>query len=285
MRRTAVVVCLLGMVALGCSDQLGQKVVECEESLDRVTTSLILAAQAVPGSDYLPCVEILEPGWDYNHVIAETGRAQFTLDSDRMGDLFLAVTVSTVPAQCDVGDALPVESGHPGMDLAVEVIEETTEIAITVIPVAPRHRLFAGKLATTMRDDVFDGQTISIEVEESADLMADRVAAAHAAGRHVFIVDDEEVKNSTVRVRRVGGEEIAGEDPGEALADIADSVGDPVYRARWFYTFDGACIRYDFDASGIGAQTVAEDATEVLGFLDVEPLRQLARDAGYGGFE
>lgn len=285
MRRIAVVACLLGVIALGCSDQLGQKVVECQETLDRVTTSLILAAQAVPGSEYLPCVEILKPGWDYNHLIAETGRAQFTLDSDRMGFDFLAVTVSTVPSQCDAGNALPVESGHPGVDLAVEVLEETADIAVTVIPVAPRHRLFAGKLATTMRDEVFEGRPVSIEVDESTELMADRVAAAHEAGRHVFIVDDDDVRDFTVSVRRVGGEEVAGEEPEEALAEIAESVGAPVYRARWFYTFDGACIRYDFDASGIGAQTVAEDATEVLGFLDVEPLRQLGRDAGYGGLE
>lgn len=280
MSRLVATVALLAALAIGCSDQLGSTVVECQDPLDRVTNTLILAAQSVPGSTYLPCVELLKPGWDYNDLIAESGRAQFTLDSDRMGFAFLVVTVSEA---CDAGNALPVESHQPGTDLSVEVYEESSAIPITIIAVAPRHRLYAGKLSTSMRDEVFNGRPVDIVVDESTDLMADRVAAAHREGRDVFIVDDEDVKEFTVSVRRVGEDEVAGLDPEEALEDIGTDADDAVYRASWYYTFEGGCIRYDFDASGIGASTVARDATEALGFLDVEPLRQLGRASGYEG--
>lgn len=282
MPRSVATVVLLATLAVGCSDQLGSTVVECQDPLDRVTNTLILAAQSVPGSDYLPCVELLKPGWDYNDLIAESGRAQFTLDSDRMGPAFLVVTVTET---CAIGGALSVASDRLDIDFDVEVLEESSAIPITVIPVAPRHRLYAGKLATTMRDEVFNGRPIDIHVDESNDLMADRVAAAHREGRDVFIVDDDDVKDFTVSVRRVDEDEVAGVDPEDALEDIGEDADAAVYRARWFFNFDGGCIRYEFDAKGIGAGTVAEDATEALGFLDVEPLRQLARDSGYEGIE
>ncbi len=71
----------------------------------------------------------------------------------------------------------------------------------------------------------------------------------------------------------------------EALDEIEDDADDPLYRARWFYEFTGGCVRYDFDAEGEGAQSVDRDVAAAIGMYPMEALRELAREAGYRGFE
>ena len=101
----------------------------------------------------------------------------------------------------------------------------------------------------------------------------------------MIIVDDVEVDTGTVSLRRVGGDEDSGLDFESALAELEEDVDDPVYKARWFYTFEGGCIRYDIDAEGEGAQSVKSDVARAVGVYSMEELYELAREAGFRGFE
>ena len=101
----------------------------------------------------------------------------------------------------------------------------------------------------------------------------------------MIIIDDAEVDTETVSLRRVGDDEDSGLDFDAALAEIEDDVDDPVYEARWFYTFEGGCVRYDIDAKGEGAQTVKSDVARAIGLYPMEEIYELARQAGYRGFE
>jgi hypothetical protein len=283
MRRVSVVVALVAVLAASCSSQLGRGVLECASGAGDVTNTLILAAQAVPQSEYLPCVAGLKPGWEYQHLIAETGRAQFTLDSDRMGMAFLVVTLLE---SCDVGDANQVTGEPaPGVSRYADVFEASVDIPITVIPVADRHLDYAENVAFLYSQEIFNGRRVNAILNDSEDAIADKIATAHAGGRDVVIVDDVDVQNSTVSMRLVGEDEQSEVDRDEALAEIGEEADSAKYQARWFDVFAGGCVQYDFDAKGIGAETVAHDGLESLGLYPLEPLREVARDAGYGGFD
>ncbi len=283
MRRLVFAACVLAVLSAGCGEQqLGRRIVECEGSSQGLSTSIVLTAQAVPGTEYLPCVDALRPGWQFEHVQARSGQAYFTLDSDRMGMEFLRVTL--LPS-CDVGGARPVTSDEGDVDLSVEVLEENADFAIVVIPVANRHHNYAVSVVAHLMSESVRGRDISATLDESAAPISEKIASAHATGAPVIIIDDVEMDTGTVSVRRVGGDEESGLDFDAALEEIEDDVEESVYKARWFYTFESGCIRYDIDAKGEGAQTVKSDVARAIGMYPMEELYEFARQAGYRGFE
>jgi len=283
MRRLIFAACVLAVLSVGCSEQqLGRRIVECEGLSQELGTSTILTAQAVPGTAYIPCVEALRPGWKFEHVQARSGQAYFTLDSDRMGMEFLRVTL--LPS-CDVGAARSVVSDEGDVELSVEVLEENADFAVVVVPVASRHHNYAVSVVAHLMSESVRGRDISATLDESDAPISEKIASAHAAGTPVIIIDDSEVDTETVSLRRVGGDEESGLDFDAALDEIEDDVDGPVYKARWFYTFDGGCIRYDIDAEGEGAQSVKTDVARAIGVYPMEELYELARQAGYRGFE
>ena len=283
MRRLVFATCVLAVLSVGCGEQeLGRRIVECDGPSQALGTSVILTAQAVPGTEYIPCVEALRPGWQFEHVEARSGQAYFTLHSDRMGMEFLRVTL--LPS-CDIGAARSVASDERDVDLSVEVLEENADFAVVVIPVADRHHNYSVSVVAHLMSESIRGREITATLDESDAPISEKVASAHAAGAPVIIIDDVEVDTETVSLRRVGGDEDSGLDLDEAVAEIAGDVDDPVYKARWFYTFDGGCIRYDIDAEGEGAQSVKSDVARAIGLYPMEELYELARQAGYRGFE
>jgi hypothetical protein len=283
MRRLIAVICAVALLSVACGEQqLGRRIVECEGPARSLETSFLLTAQAVPGADFIPCVEALRPGWEFEHIQARSGQAFFTLDSDRMGDDFLRVTL--LPS-CDVGAAHEVDSDQLGTTLSIEVLEERTEFTVVVVPVAERHRSYAISVASLFTDDIVGRRSVKVALEDSDMPIADKIAAAHALGHPVVIIDDNEVATTTVSLRRVGEDEESGLSYTAALKEIEDDVASPLYRARWFYTFQGGCVRYDIDAEGEGAQSVDRDIADAIGMYPMEEMRKLARDAGYRGFE
>ena len=130
-----------------------------------------------------------------------------------------------------------------------------------------------------------NGREIVANLDESDQPISEKIASAHSAGNPVVVIDDAEVDTETVSLRRVGDDEDSGLDFDEALEEIEDDVEEPVYEARWFYTFDGGCVRYDIDAKGEGAQSVKTDVARAIGLYPMEELYELARQAGYRGFE
>ncbi len=285
MRRLLLVICAVALLSVACGDQqLGRRIVECEGPSRTLETSIVLTAQAVPGADFIPCVEALRPGWKFEHVQARSGQAYFTLDSDRMGDDFLRVTL--LPS-CDVGAAREVDSDEEDTILSIEVFEDRSDFGVVVIPVAPRHTADAEWAAAYFRSTTINGRDLVTTVDDSIGPISEKIESAHASGHPVLIIDDIDVDEdaATVSLRRVGEDEEPGLTYQEALVEIENDVDDPAYRARWFYTFVGGCIRYDIDAEGEGAQSVEHDISRAIGMYPMEELRKLARDAGYRGFE
>jgi hypothetical protein len=199
-----------------------------------------------------------------------------------MGLEFLRVTL--LPS-CDIGAATEVRSDERDVTLSVEVLEETAEFTVVVIPVADRHYDYAQWVAARLLSEEINGREIVATIDESDRPMSEKVSTAHATGSPVIIIDDAEADTETLSLRRVGDEEEPGLDFDAALAEISDDVDDPVYKARWFYTFQGGCIRYDIDAEGEGAQSVKTDVARAIGLYPMEELYELARQAGYRGFE
>jgi hypothetical protein len=199
-----------------------------------------------------------------------------------MGMEFLRVTL--LPS-CDIGAATEVRSDEREVTLSVEVLEETAEFAVVVIPVAGRHEDYALWVAARLLSEEINGREIVATLDDSDGPISEKVSSAHAAGSPVIIIDDTETDTETVSLRRVGDEEESGLDFDAALEEISDDVGNPVYEARWFYTFEGGCIRYDIDAEGEGAQSVKTDVARAIGMYPMEELYELARQAGYRGFE
>ena len=283
MRRLVFAACVLALLSAGCGEQqLGRRVVECGGPSQVLNPSSILLAQAVPGTEYIPCVDALRPGWAFEHVEARSGQAYFTLDSDRMGAEFLRVTL--LPS-CDIGAATEVRSDEGNVTFSVEVLEENDDFAVVVIPVARRHHNYAVGVVAHLMSESINGREVSATLDESERPISEKISSAHAAGTPVIIVDDVEVDTETLSLRRVGEDEESGLDFDAALAEMEDDVEDPVYRARWFYTFERGCIRYDIDAKGEGAQTVKTDVARAIGLFPMEEIYELAREAGYRGFE
>ena len=283
MRRLVLATCVFALLSVGCGEQqLGRKIVECEGPSPVINPSSILIAQAVPGTEYIPCVDALRPGWQFEHVEARSGQAYFTLDSDRMGMEFLRVTL--LPS-CDIGAATEVRSDERGVALSVEVLEEATDFTVVVIPVADRHHDYAAWVSARFMSEKINGREIVANLDETDRPISEKIATAQSSGSPVIIIDDAEVDTETVSLRSVGDEEESGLEFDEALEEIGDDVDDPVYEARWFYTFQGGCVRYDIDAEGEGAQSVKSDVARSIGLYPMEEVYELARQAGYRGFE
>lgn len=283
MRRLIVFVCAASLVLTACGEQqLGRRILECDGPTQSLGTSIVLTAQAVPGTEYIPCVEALRPGWHFNNVEARSGQAYFTIDSDRMGLAFLRVTL--LPS-CDVGSAVEAPSDEGGVTHWIDVTEEETEVAIVVIPVAARHHNYATLVVARLMSESMRGRGVVATLDESDRSISEKVAAAHASGQEVIIIDDAEVDTETVSLRLIGHDEEAGLEFEAAVEEIEDDVEEPAYQARWFYTFDDGCVRYDIDAEGEGAQTVRFDIARAIGLYPMEDLYELARDAGYKVFE
>lgn len=281
MRRLVFGACVLALLSAGCGEQqLGRRVVECGGPSQVLNPSSILLAQAVPGTEYIPCVDALRPGWGFEHVQARSGQAFFTLDSDRMGAEFLRVTL--LPS-CDIGAATEVRSDEREVPRFIEVFEERKDFTVVVIPIASRHRDYASWVSARFMSEEVNGRDLVAYLDETDRPISEKVAAAHEAGSPVVIIDDAEVETETVSLRRVGKEEESGLEFNEAVEEIGDDVDDPVYRARWFYTFEKGCVRYDIDAKGEGAQSVDMDVARAMGLYPMEEIYELAREAGYRG--
>jgi hypothetical protein len=74
----------------------------------------ILMAQAVPTATSLPCIASLPAGWELGGVSIHRDHAAFWLDSDRVGERALEVSLRP-PRDCSVAGATEVPSDELGM--------------------------------------------------------------------------------------------------------------------------------------------------------------------------
>jgi hypothetical protein len=264
---------LLGPV--GCSSALGATPPFCPSlDLEQIDSAIILQAQAVPSARFGPCIDHLEAGWTAHDLEAESGRAWFWLDSDRVGDRFL--TVKLVES-CDTGGSEQEDSGMEDISLFTRTQATASTRPFAIITVADRHLVWAEELADLLR-----AEGISVHVDTSDEPVSERIGAALGAGKIALIVDDVDVENGTaaVRIPELPHEERSRQDF-EQIRRLVDVDENQTFSGNWFLTFAGGCIIYEFDAVGPGATTVGEEVRSALGVVPLEELRDTARRAGY----
>ena len=278
--RLAALVCGVALVSTSCgADFTGPGIPECSESVDaEIATATVIQLQAVPRADFGPCINELRVGWDYVHQFAESGRAVFWLDSDRVGERFLEVELTD---SCDIANAVSQGNPEPGIDRFVSIDEEPGEVAIAVVPVAPRHNGDARALVTRTSGTKVKGRVLAPYVDDSGGPASDRIQVALRTIGIVLILDDAQVATDTVELRRAGHDPRVGLSREKALEEIAEDLGSPVYRAEWFHVFEGGCIVYRFDAKGAGAESIASEVRNALGFYPLGELLEVAREEGF----
>ncbi|MCB2222773.1 MAG: hypothetical protein KQH83_01260 [Actinobacteria bacterium] len=269
------------LVASGCSGTLGRVMPACDN--DRINSAVLITGQSVAGAEYIPCIEDLKPGWTYEHLQAERGRTRFWLGSDRVGLRFLEVAFE---GSCDLSGAVRAPSDEPDIERWVEDVEEDLFVEVVLIPEGddPGLRDHAADLVSEVGGGRVETRLVRVTLDATDRPTAERIDDALRSGAAAFVIGPRELEEGTVEVHvmRGGGEEVwPGMEPEHAVEEIAEYLGDPVYRAVWYYPFGHGCVTYRFDAKGIGAEDVAYDVMDSLGFLDLGPLRDLGEDLGY----
>jgi hypothetical protein len=222
-----------------------------------------LTIQAVPTAKYTPCLSESRVGWDTVEWYAEDGRAGIKIS--RSISPFLTATVTP---SCDVTGATKVESGFPDIERFEDIESQLPEIAITVIPSSERALLWSRLLVDELAGSEIDSRPVVFSIDDNIEQqVGPRVNLAFLHNQYVWVVSELDAEEGTVELR---GEDIPaigrGLTPAEAFDVIEDFVPGVFYRGHWYFTFDGGCITYEFNAKGTLAETIAADAEEVFGF-------------------
>ncbi len=283
MRRRFAILVACSLLVGACSDfgPTGPGTPECPRDDDlsgSLATVILMQLQAIPEARWGACINGLNVGWDYQPQQAERGRATFWLDSDRMGDRFVEVTLQRT---CDPGSALPAPVAAEGVTRFIDVISEATAIEVAVVPVAPRHRNYATVAGQELQRAWSGIRRIEVTVIDSDEPASIRIDSAASRGMAVIVVDDREVAAGKIELLLPGEDPASGLTVDEAAEELEDDLDPPSYVATWYNQFDTGCIVYDINAVGQGAQTAAEDIDEALGFYPLAELREVGRDAGF----
>jgi hypothetical protein len=276
MRRSFVAIAAVTFLASGCSN-LGLGEASCLPPERGVSAANILTIQSVPTAKYTPCLDELRLGWDTVEWFAEDGRAGFRIT--RAISPFLTATVEE---SCNVASATKVESGYPDIDRYEAIESQATEIGITIIPSGDRPLLSSRLLVERLEGTEIDDRPVVFTIDENVDdQVGPRVNRALLTDSYVWLVSELDSEEGTVELR--------GRDPNlvgrgvsitQALELIDDSVPDVFYRGHWYFTFEGGCITYEFNAKGRLAETVAADAEDALGFYPASVVVERARRDG-----
>lgn len=282
-RRLVSLVLATALVATGCNTHLGRSVPGC--GTDEINSATILMAQTVRGAEYTPCINELKPGWDYVHLESRSGQTRFWLSSDRVGDRFLEVTFE---GSCDLSSAVETSSDEPDIPLYIEEIEADFHVRITVIPEGTdqSYREYAAEIAIDIGGMRIGDRLVRAGMD-SADLpTAERIRLALDDGQAVLVVGAREYEERTVELHLLRPGQtvptvLSGVSVAEAVEEVAEPLDNPHYRAVWHYPFENGCVTYRFDAKGAGAERIAFEIRNALGFLLLAPLREYGEQVGY----
>lgn len=275
---TRMTIVLVMALALSACNNLGLGEADCSDPADDVSSSNIMTVQAVPTAKYTPCLNELRLGWDSVDWFAENGRAGI-----KIIESFNTFLSATVTESCDVSDAVAVESGYPDIQRFEDIELQPTAIEISIVPSGEQPLSSAQSLVEELAGIEIDDRPVTYTIDDAIDEpVSSRVGLALSRSEHVWIIDEIDAEEGTVQLRSNNSAAIGhGLQPRDALDLIEDVVPDVSYRGNWYFTFDGGCITYEFDANGILAETVAVDAEDALGFYRALELRQFARDLGF----
>jgi hypothetical protein len=265
----------------GCSNPVAANTPVC----DKITSALILSAQAIPGTAYVPCINSLKTDWSYDDLQAQSGRSEFGLSSMSLGMSspttdFLRVTL--LPS-CDTKGATRVASDEPGVPLFVDVHSDA-EVAVVIVPDGDGSELsrYADALRGDLAGTVLADRKLDVRVDTSAAPVSQRIEAAHNAGASVLVVTTRDTEQQTVTLILPGKDT---ERSGLARAEITDTlravIKPATYTGSWYYPFAHGCVIYRFDAQGSGVATLEADVKAALGLHDAEAMREQARAEGY----
>ena len=280
MRRSLLTLVAVALASGGCSN-LGLGEASCLPPERGVSAANILTIQAVPTAKYTPCLDELRLGWDTVEWFAEDGRAGFKITRS-ISPFFTA----TVTPACDVSGATKVESGFPDIERYEDIESQATEIGITIIPSADRPLLSSRLLVDRLEGTEVDDRPVIFTIDENVDQqVGPRVNNALLTNDYVWVISELGAEEGTVELRS-NDPALTGRGSGVsttvALELIDESVPDVLYRGDWYFTFEGGCITYEFNAKGRLAETVAADAEDAFGFY---PASIVVEEAKRQGFE
>jgi hypothetical protein len=130
---------------------------------------LHLVAQAVPSATLVPCIERLHKGWSYGGSEVRSGFVHFWLNSDRVGDDAVDVTLTRA---CSVAGDSPLRVDVD--DAGLRVYEEAT---VQRPGVTVRHYVFTGGCATVRYS--FTRQTAPSIFDQAQDLIGYNLRSDH----------------------------------------------------------------------------------------------------------
>ncbi len=278
MRRAPLTVVAMTLVVAGCSN-LGLGEASCLPPDRGISSANILTIQSVPTAKYTPCLDELRLGWESVEWFAEDGQAGIKITNSVSPFL-----IATVTPSCDVSDAVRVDSGFPDIERYEAIESQATEIGITIVPSGERPLLSSRLLLEELEGTEVDDRPVVFTLDDNIEhQVGPRVNQALLSNQFVWVISELGAEEGTV--------ELCSNDPGltglgrgvktaEALGLIDDSVPDVFYRGNWYFTFEGGCITYDFNAKGRLAETVAADAEDALGFYPASVVVEEARRDG-----
>jgi hypothetical protein len=276
--RRLIIILTIALAASGCATHLGLGEADCAEPVGDVSSANIMNVQAVPTAKYTPCLDELRLGWDSVDWFAEDGRAGIEIIES-----FNTFLTATVTESCDVSDAVEVESGYPDIRRFDDIEFQSTDIEIAIIPSGPEPLSTSRSLVGDLTGIEIDDRPVSyIIYKDVGQSVSARAQVALLRADYVWIIDELDAEEGTVQLRSNNTFATGhGLQPEDALDLIEDVLPGVFYRGNWYFTFDGGCITYEFDAKGTLAETVASDAEDAVGFYPALELREYARDAGY----
>jgi hypothetical protein len=271
---------LLAIVLIqgGCGN-LGLGEAACSSVIPDVSSANILTVQAVPTAKYTPCVNELPLGWDTAEWFAESGRGGIRILRATPPSTFLTATVTI---SCDVSEAIAVDSGFADIARFEDIELRAIDIEILMVPSSEEPLTSAQELVDELAEVEIGNRTVTYTIDEAIDeSVSSRVEVALSEYDYVLIIDEVDAENGTVQLlSNVSTAARHDLEPKEALDLIEEVVPDVFYRGNWYFTFEGGCITYEFDASGALAETIGEDAEDSLGFFPAQELRKFATEHG-----
>lgn len=277
-RRLLLVMCAFAVALAGCGN-LGLGEPDCTPPERDVSSANLMNVQAVPTAKYTPCLNGIRLGWDDASWFAEDGRAGIEIRR-ALDEPFLTAIVTE---RCDVSRATQVESGVPDISRYEDVEFVPPEIGVTLVPGGLRPQVHARALVGQLEGTDLDGRPVVFTIDDNvAESVTSRTNLALMRNQYVWIIDELDVEEGTVELRSdrppVAGRGIS---PNAALELIEDHLPEVEYRGSWFFTFEGGCITYSFDARGTLAESVAADAELAFGFYPASELRLGLARSGY----
>ncbi len=260
-RRLGAVLLLVAMVLGSCS-RLGLGEQTCEPQVRVPTPANVLAAQSVPTARYIPCFETIDPGWDSIEFEAESGRAGIAILEGTHTFLAAIVTES-----CEIGGAVPAPSGLPDVAKFEDIERVPSEIAVTILPVGAGQVEHSQALLTMWQRVEIEERPVTFVVNAAVDQPIEkRIGASLGSSPFIWIIDEVDVAEYTVELRSADGASFPRVTPAAALGHIEELAAKPVYRGNWYYTFDGGCITYIFNAENRLADKAPQVAEDSIGF-------------------